>query len=133
MKKIIILFALFVFALAANAQSPIKNKVLKYSLKDGLSFGIVNSITQDNKGFMWFATNEGLNRFDGTTFKVFKSRQGDSTSLASNFVQSIVLGKDGYIWVSSRSGLSRFDARTEKFSHYKFTYGNKVKNAVNNI
>jgi signal transduction histidine kinase/ligand-binding sensor domain-containing protein/DNA-binding response OmpR family regulator len=133
MKKIIVLCALLIFALWGYAQSPIKNKVLKYSLKDGLSFGIVNSITQDNKGFMWFATNEGLNRFDGTTFKVFRSRQGDSTSLASNFVQSIILGKQGYIWVSSRSGLSRLDTRTEKFSHYKFTYGNNVKNAVNNI
>jgi ligand-binding sensor domain-containing protein len=132
-KSIKLFCVLLVFSVLGYAQSPIKNKILKYSLKDGLSFGIVNSITQDHKGFMWFATNEGLNRFDGTTFKVFKSKQGDSTSLAGNYVQSIFLGQEGAIWVSSRSGLSKLDTRTEKFRHYKFTSGNDVKSQVSSI
>lgn len=124
---------LFLIISLAHAQSPIKNKILNYSLKNGLSFGIVNSITQDDKGFMWFATNDGLNRFDGTTFKVFKSRLGDSTALVSNYVQKVLCDVHGSIWVSSRNGLSKFDSRTEKFIHYKFTSNKAVKNDISNI
>jgi ligand-binding sensor domain-containing protein/signal transduction histidine kinase/DNA-binding response OmpR family regulator len=116
-----------------HAQSPIKNKALKYSLKDGLSFGIVNSITQDADGFMWFATSDGLNRFDGTTFKVFKSKQGDSSGLTSNYVEKVFAGKNGMIWVGSRDGLSRLDTRTENFTHYKVNAGRTQKEDVNNI
>jgi ligand-binding sensor domain-containing protein/signal transduction histidine kinase/DNA-binding response OmpR family regulator len=126
-------FVLFLIVSLANAQSPIKNKILNYSLKNGLSFGIVNSITQDDKGFMWFATNDGLNRFDGTTFKVFKSRLGDSTALASNYVQKVLCDAHGSIWVSSRNGLSKFDSRTEKFVHYKLTSNKTVKNDIGSI
>ncbi|WP_183559945.1 hybrid sensor histidine kinase/response regulator transcription factor [Mucilaginibacter sp. SP1R1] len=133
MKKTCTLFFSLLFISLGYAQSPIKNKVLKYSLKDGLSFDIVNSITQDNKGFMWFATNDGLNRFDGTTFKTFKSKQDNSSSLASNYVQKIFAGADGSIWVSSRNGLSRLNTRTEKFTHYKFGTDKTIKNDVSNI
>lgn len=132
-KKVPFCFFLFLIVFSGYAQSPIKNKILNYSLKNGLSFGIVNSITQDDKGFMWFATNDGLNRFDGTTFKVFKSRQGDSTALASNYVQKILCDVNGNIWVSSRNGLSKLNTRTEKFIHYKLTTSRTVKNDVGNI
>jgi ligand-binding sensor domain-containing protein len=126
-------FFLFLIISSAYAQSPIKNKILNYSLKNGLSFGIVNSITQDDKGFMWFATNDGLNRFDGTSFKVFKSRQGDSTTLASNYVQKVLSDVHGNIWVSSRNGLSKLDTRTEKFIHYKLKLNKAVKSDIGNI
>lgn len=132
-KKIPLYFFLFVFVFSGYAQSPIKNKILNYSLKDGLSFGIVNSITQDDKGFMWFATNDGLNRFDGTNFRVFKSRQVDPSALASNYVQKVLCDVHGNIWVSSRNGLSKLDTRTEKFIHYKLTSGRAVKSDVGNI
>jgi signal transduction histidine kinase/DNA-binding response OmpR family regulator/streptogramin lyase len=132
-KRYPLCFFLFLAVSLGYAQSPIKNKILNYSLKSGLSFGIVNSITQDDKGFMWFATNDGLNRFDGAAFKVFKSRQGDSASLASNYVQKVFCDVHGNIWVSSRNGLSRLDTRTEKFSHYRLTSNRTVKNDIGNI
>ncbi|OOQ59892.1 hypothetical protein BC343_06220 [Mucilaginibacter pedocola] len=116
-----------------RAQDPVKNKVLKYALKDGLSFGIVNSITQDADGFMWFATSDGLNRFDGSVFKVFKAKPGDATGLTSNYVQNIFSDGTGCIWVSSRDGLSKLDTRTEKFTHYNFRTGGAIKNDVDNI
>lgn len=132
-KRYPLCFFLFLAVSLGYAQSPIKNKILNYSLKSGLSFGIVNSITQDDKGFMWFATNDGLNRFDGAAFKVFKSRQGDSASLASNYVQKVFCDVHGNIWVSSRNGLSKLDTRTEKFSHYRLTSNRTVKNDIGNI
>ncbi|MDR6941638.1 hybrid sensor histidine kinase/response regulator transcription factor [Mucilaginibacter pocheonensis] len=133
MKRFCLLILLQLAIFLSYGQAPIKNKVLKYSLKDGLSFGIVNSITQDENGFMWFATNDGLNRFDGSSFKVFKTRQGDTTALSSNYVQKIFSDHAGYIWVSSRDGLSKLNTRTEKFYHYKLTANHSIKNDVNNI
>jgi len=129
MKIFCLLVLLPVFISITYGQAPIKNKVLKYTLKDGLSFGIVNSIIQDEKGFIWFATNDGLNQFDGSTFKVFKVKQGESTALSSNYVQEIFSDHAGYIWVSSRDGLSKLDTRNEKFYHYRFT-SNHTKSLV---
>jgi signal transduction histidine kinase/ligand-binding sensor domain-containing protein/CheY-like chemotaxis protein/AraC-like DNA-binding protein len=133
MKRLYLLLLLLLFISFCYGQAPVKNKVLKYSLKDGLSFGIVNSITQDENGFMWFATSDGLNRFDGSAFKVFKTIQGDSTGLSGNFVQKILGDHSGNIWVSSRNGLSKLDTRTEKFTHYRLGNNHFVKNDVDNI
>src|SRR3954469_13243052 len=83
--------------LGVQAQLPANNKVLKYSLKDGLSFEIVNSITQDASGFIWLATSDGLNRFDGTSFKVFKSKQRDSLGLSSNYIEKVYTDNAGFI------------------------------------
>lgn len=120
-------------ALSLRAQTPVNNKVLKYSLKDGLSFEIANSITQDARGFIWIATNDGLNRFDGSSFKVFKSKQRNSLGLLSNYVEKVYTDKSGFIWVGSRDGLSRLDPRTESFIHYKVNAGRTAKEDVNNI
>jgi signal transduction histidine kinase/ligand-binding sensor domain-containing protein/DNA-binding response OmpR family regulator len=127
------IWILQVLVLYVHGQLPIKNKVLKYSLKDGLSFGIVNSITQDANNFMWFATSDGLNRFDGTSFKVFKSKQRDSLGLSSNYVEKVYADNAGFIWIGSRDGLSRLDPRTENFTHYKVNNGRSAKEDVNNI
>src|SRR5437868_1163899 len=119
-RLILILLGVFV-CFCANSQSLCTKKVMKYSLKDGLSFGIINSITQDNKGFMWFATDDGLNRFDGTNFKVFKSEPNNPYSLPSNYVQNIFKDAQGDIWISSRRGIYKFDTKTERFSKFNQT------------
>jgi signal transduction histidine kinase/ligand-binding sensor domain-containing protein/CheY-like chemotaxis protein/AraC-like DNA-binding protein len=133
MKKFCLPVFFLLVTMLGYGQAPVKNKVLKYALKDGLSFGIVNSITQDADGFMWFATSDGLNRFDGSTFKVFKTNAGDSAGLSGNFVQKIFSDYAGNLWVSSRDGLSKLDTKTEKFTHYNLRNHNVVKNDVDNI
>ncbi len=133
-KKGFCLFGIFQgLLLGVQAQLPANNKVLKYSLKDGLSFEIVNSITQDASGFIWLATSDGLNRFDGTSFKVFKSKQRDSLGLSSNYIEKVYTDNAGFIWIGSRDGLSRLDTRTENFTHYKVNNGRTAKEDVNNI
>jgi ligand-binding sensor domain-containing protein len=65
---------------------------LKFShltTNDGLSQGYVTAILQDRRGFMWFATRDGLNRYDGNTFVVYKNNPNDPTSLSSNFIQAL--------------------------------------------
>jgi len=102
------------------AQTFSGNKHLHYNLQDGLSFGIVNSISQDSHGFMWFATSDGLNRFDGNSFKVFKNEKDNPFSLSGNYVQAILTDKNGDLWVSSRDGLNKYDPQSGHFKHYRF-------------
>jgi ligand-binding sensor domain-containing protein len=89
------------------------------SIEDGLSQNSVWCIHQDSKGFMWFGTEEGLNRYDGYTFTHFKHDPSDSGSLSHNFVQCILEDRLGGIWVGTHSGgLNRFDRKTERFTRF---------------
>jgi len=89
--------------------------------KEGLSQSTVNYIIQDRKGFMWFATFDGLNKYDGYTFKTYKHIENDSSSLSHNGVVYLYEDKNGFIWVINNAdeGLCKFDPETEKFIRYK--------------
>jgi ligand-binding sensor domain-containing protein/serine phosphatase RsbU (regulator of sigma subunit) len=90
-------------------------------VEQGLSQSVINCILQDQRGFMWFGTQEGLNRYDGYNFKVYKHSPIDSTSLANNFIYSLYEDKDGIIWVGTNGGgLDALNPATEKFTHYAF-------------
>ena len=92
-------------------------KVVTYlGIEQGLSNNSVRCIYQDRKGFMWFGTYDGLNRWDGYEFKVFRNKYGDSTSLINNWVYTLSEGSDGELWVGTRQGLCLFDEFTEKFT-----------------
>jgi len=92
----------------------------RISLEQGLSQSSILGITQDPQGFMWFATQDGVNRFDGYTFKVFRQDLADSNSLSNNFCTSLVADHRGFIWIStSASGLDRYDPRTDTFRNFR--------------
>lgn len=101
------------------AQQSYSRKVLKYSFKNGLSYGFITDIIQDDNGFMWFATEDGLNRFDGINFKVFKHNVANPYSLPSNYIELIFKDAGGDIWISTRRGVYQFDTNTEKFLKFK--------------
>ncbi len=87
----------------------------------GLSHNSVIAVIQDQRGFMWFGTQDGLNRFDGQNFRHYRNIQGDSTSLSDSFIISLIEDSDGVIWIGTRyGGLNRFDAETETFHRYPF-------------
>src|SRR5665213_2956549 len=68
---------------------------------------------------MWFGTQEGLNRYDGYSFTVFKRDPEDSNSLSNNFIYSLFQDKNGIIWIGTNGGgLNAFNPATEKFTHY---------------
>jgi len=71
----------------------------RISTADGLSFPIVRAILQDSQGFMWFATDSGLNRYDGYEFTVYKHNPGDPTTLRSHDARAIYEDSDGVLWV----------------------------------
>jgi ligand-binding sensor domain-containing protein len=93
-------------------------KFTHLTTNDGLSQGYVTAILQDRRGFMWFATRDGLNRYDGNTFVVYKNNPNDPTSLSSNFIEALMEDDHGDLWVATNTGVNRFDPRIERFSRY---------------
>jgi diguanylate cyclase (GGDEF)-like protein/PAS domain S-box-containing protein len=86
------------------------------SVEHGLSQSTVQAIVQDHLGFMWFGTEEGLNRFDGYTFVVFKHAPGDAKSLPDDIVSALYQDRKRRLWVGTQRGLGVFDHQTETFS-----------------
>ncbi|NOG45208.1 MAG: response regulator [Calditrichaeota bacterium] len=89
------------------------------SLEDGLSQSSIYSIIQDSQGFMWFGTEDGLNKYDGYSFSVLKNNPTDTNSLSHNSIYSICEGKPGVLWIGTwDGGLNKYDSRIEKFTRY---------------
>jgi signal transduction histidine kinase/ligand-binding sensor domain-containing protein/DNA-binding response OmpR family regulator len=94
------------------------------TVEEGLSHNHVTSIIQDSSGFMWFGTLEGLNRWDGHTFKFFNWDPTDSNSLSTFQVWALLQASSGKIWVGTGGGLNLYDPGTEKFTRYEFDENN---------
>ncbi|UCE05156.1 MAG: hypothetical protein JSW07_16265, partial [bacterium] len=91
------------------------------TLDQGLSQSTVASMVQDNEGYMWFGTIDGLNKYDGYNFTVYQNNPGDSNSIADNWITSLCLGRDGTLWIGTLSrGLCKFDSQTGHFKNYQF-------------
>ncbi|MCG2614067.1 ATP-binding protein [Terrimonas sp. NA20] len=90
-----------------------------YQVENGLSNNAVISSLQDHNGFLWFGTKDGLNRFDGYSFKIFRYEAGDSNSIGSNYIYSLHEGRSGVLWVGCDRGLFAYDATTESFRKVK--------------
>lgn len=84
-------------------------------IEQGLSNNAVTAIYQDCRGFMWVGTYDGLNRFDGYSFRVFRNIIGDSTSLSTNMISSIDGDAQHNIWIGTENGVNVFDPVTETF------------------
>src|ERR1700742_3496169 len=86
----------------------------------GLSQSNVICTLQDSRGFMWFGTREGLNKFDGYSFNVYKNKLGDDNSLSNNMINAIAEDEKGYLWIGTwGGGLDRYDRRTDQFTHFR--------------
>jgi signal transduction histidine kinase/ligand-binding sensor domain-containing protein len=95
-------------------------KFERFSLDQGLSQSVVLASLQDSQGFMWFATQDGLNRFDGYEFVIYKHDPDRPDSLSNNFVQDILSDPAGGLWIGTNGGgLDRLEPDTGKFVHYQ--------------
>ena len=91
----------------------------RISIEQGLSQSSVWVIFQDSRGLLWFGTEDGLNRYDGYTFKTYKPDPDVPNSLSDRWITSIVEDQHGYLWIATRlGGLNRYDPQTETFVHY---------------
>lgn len=114
MKRLIVTLSVSLIALTSYAQW--RCSFTHYSSVDGLSQNSVMSILEDKKGFMWFATWDGLNKFDGYTFRTYKASENNSFNLTNNRIDYIAEDSLGYIWVQAyNSRVYRFNPATETF------------------
>ncbi|CAN5585147.1 hypothetical protein BH11BAC1_BH11BAC1_12610 [soil metagenome] len=132
-KKILLITLLGFCCLASLAQE--KTIILKrLTSDDGLSDNRVTSVLRDKSGFIWIGTKDGLNRFDGREFYVFKHIDNDSGSLCGNKITCLTYDADSLLWIgTSSSGLCAYDFRTGKFKSYNKENANLNSNGVNAI
>ncbi|HOW44794.1 MAG TPA: two-component regulator propeller domain-containing protein [Candidatus Aminicenantes bacterium] len=109
---------LFLSALLSAAESPMRFE--RISVAEGLSESAVSFILQDRQGFLWVATHDGLNQYDGYTFKIFKHRPNDQWSIVDSAVRVIAEDHLGTLWAGTwDKGVERLDRRTGLWSHYR--------------
>ena len=108
------LFLLF----ALSAQVLRAQGVRLITPNDGLSNSHITQIYQDSKGYIWIATENGLNKFDGYDFEVFFSIPNDSTSITSDFVLRVYEDSRGLFWVATSKGLLQYDRTKNEFSKW---------------
>lgn len=84
-------------------------------VKDGLSNNQVNAIYKDSRGFLWFGTASGLNRYDGYNIKIYRNRKGDGTSLPDSYIQDIQEDNAGHLWVRTGTGYAIYNPASDAF------------------
>jgi len=91
------------------------------TIEDGLSQNAGLAIFQDSRGYLWIGSQDGLNRYDGYSFKIFKHDPDDPNSLSHNSILAMTEDTDGSLWIGTwGGGLNRFDPATEKFIRYRY-------------
>jgi ligand-binding sensor domain-containing protein/signal transduction histidine kinase len=133
------LFIALLFSVCSNlsAQQQVADLELQtFDTRNGLSQNLVYDIVQDKKGFIWFGTDEGLNRFDGHEFRIFRHERNNPNSLIDNSVHSVAVDNDGVLWIGTSNGISRYYPETEFMEQLPVDTNDPSKphgNSVNDI
>src|ERR1700760_2776652 len=86
--------------------------------KEGLSELNINTMLQDSKGFLWIGTRDGLNRYDGYKFLIFRNEIHDTASITDDFVVDVAEDSAGDLWIATRNGLDRLNRKTLTFTRF---------------
>lgn len=103
---------------AQKLSGPQNVRFTHINTRDGLSQSTVTSILKDKYGFMWFGTEDGLNKYDGYRFTIYRKNLSDKKSLAGNSVSALYEDKAGNLWIGTKEGLSRYDRTNDTFVNY---------------
>ena len=114
-RYVLFIFGLLLFSGNLAAQEGYV-RFQRITINDGLSLSSVYDIYQDSKGFMWFGTEDGLNKYDGQSITVYGAHTDQHNLLANKWVEQIYEDKSGMIWLGSRSGLTRYNPRLGVFT-----------------
>jgi signal transduction histidine kinase/ligand-binding sensor domain-containing protein/CheY-like chemotaxis protein len=124
-----ILFGLLPLVGAAGELPPMVFRHL--TVDEGLAQNSVMATLQDSRGFLWIATQNGLDRYDGFTLRHFTHQRGAANGLPSNYVWAIAEDRAGDLWLAVKDGgIARFDTRTEKFTNYRHDPANPASIAT---
>lgn len=115
-KILVFLVCSLLLFIYSPGQTPFPVEFDHYTTKEGLSNGYINTFLQDRRGFIWVGTSNGLNRFDGISFKTYYLNPKDSTSIPGSSVNAMVEDKHGNIWVMTNNGLCVYDRKKDEFS-----------------
>lgn len=128
--KYVLLLSSILFIVVSSQVAAQEVAFKQININDGLSQNAVFAILQDSKGFMWFGTKDGLNRYDGYSFIVYQHNPFDTTSISDNYITSLFEDSRGYIWVGTlNGGLNCFERETETFHHIRYSSNiSKTKN-----
>ncbi len=117
--------------LILNAQSINFNRI---TTNNGLSNNYVSSIIQDQLGFLWFATDDGLNRFDGYDFKVYRNNPADKNSISDNSIWTLTQDDSGNIWIGTKTGyINHYNPTLDKFTRWEITSDLTNENPITTI
>lgn len=114
-REVILVLLLCALAELSFAQYPPNLRFEHLGIEDGLSQVTAKCILQDKQGYIWIGTQDGLNRFDGYSFKVFRHDPEDSSSLSSSLINCLIEDSHGRLVIGTEEGLNYFDAKTETF------------------
>jgi signal transduction histidine kinase/ligand-binding sensor domain-containing protein/DNA-binding response OmpR family regulator len=116
-RYILLLLFHFIFSVAFPQERNIRFEHL--STDEGLSHSNVICIFQDSKGYMWFGTRDGLNRYDGYKFTIYKNNPQDKSSISANIIYDIIEDSKGNLWIATwGGGIDMFDPRKETFQNF---------------
>lgn len=102
----------------ANGQTVPRLRFDHLSVTDGLSQMSVVAIAQDDEGFLWFGTRDGLNRYDGYEFRIFRHELHDSTSISDSYIRCMANDRHGRLWIGTANGVNRYDPQTGVFERF---------------
>ncbi len=112
-------FTLYNFISAQPITTLAENRYFRtISVDQGLSQSTVFVVQQDHLGFIWVGTQDGLNRYDGKTFTVFRPNKKDDRSIFSSYIRSLYVDKQGLLWIGGNKGVSCYNYKKEQFENY---------------
>ena len=98
--------------------SQINNGFTKLTTKEGISQNTIHVMLQDTSGFMWFGTNDGLNKYDGYNFISYKNNEQNLNSISHNFIEALIEDHQGNLWIGTNGGLNKFNPTTATFTRF---------------
>lgn len=125
-RKLVVLPVCILFVVLLQAQQPTPYHFAHLDFNQGLSNNQINCIFKGRKGFMWFGTMSGLNRFDGYTIKTFRHSIQDTTTLIDDYISKVVAGPFNKLWIETRMGFNIYDPATEKMERAADKYLQKL-------
>jgi signal transduction histidine kinase/ligand-binding sensor domain-containing protein/DNA-binding response OmpR family regulator len=128
------MLVLYFFCLQISYPQNLNFRFGNIKAEQGLSTNTVFCITQDSRGFLWIGTYDGLNRYDGYNFKIYRNISSDSTSISENKIRAICEDDNGNLWIGTwGGGLNKFDRNTETFTRFMHNPEDKSSLSHNSV
>lgn len=126
----LVVLAILISPLRSYAQTS-QLRFQRLNVEQGLPQSRVSAITQDSRGFLWLGTEDGLSRFDGYQFVVYREDKRDPRSFSGGAIYSLYAAPEGYLWIGTEKGLNRYDPATDSFTRY--LHGDQLNDKIYSI